>query len=292
MALFGSLLGSVAAKAGSNLLTQVKASVPTQAANLIERVTPFIPGDDFRAAGSLGGITFGNPGTGGGQGEVVVTGQRVQQNPDIRVRLRAQDTQRDAVYGPKPGSGNTGDDNILGILYQTNGVLFPYTPSISVTQDVDYKTVDLVHSNYDINTYTRTPSVQLNVNAKFTVQNQYEGRYALAALHFFRTVSKMYFGNLDGDLAGMPPPILLFSGYGAYMFNELRVVVKAHSYTFDESVDMVDVKTADGLVTRLPSLFTVSVTLAVQQTPTAMRKDFSLDRFRTGELMRRGGGWI
>lgn len=291
MALFGSLLGSVASKAGSQLLTQVKSAVPASAANLLETVKPFVPGSDFIRAG-MPNVDFGNPGTGGGEGDFVVTGKRIEQNTDMRVRLRAQDKQKDTVYGPK--TGNVGEDNILRILHETNGVLFPYTPSISVTQDVDYKTVDLVHSNYDINTYTRTPSVQLNVNAKFTVQNQYEGQYAIAVLHFFRTVSKMYFGKDDSinKLAGLPPPVLLFSGYGAYMFNELRVIVKAHSYTFDESVDMVDVRTSGNIVTRLPSLFTMSITLGIQQTPTAMREQFSLDSFRTGDLMRRGGGWI
>lgn len=215
--------------------------------------------------------------------DIMVTGSRLES--DMRVRLRAQPGQAEGVYGP------AGPDNILSILHKTGGVLFPYTPTITVEQSVDYKTVDLVHANGDINAYTRTPSVSLSVTGKFTVQNQREGEYLIAVLHFLRTMSKMHFGETDPN-AGLPPPILYFHGYGTYMFKGLKVVLKSHSFSLDDTVDYVDVTTPSGGITRVPSMLTVSLSVGVQNTPTEMRKDFNLQDFRTGAMMRDSKGWI
>jgi hypothetical protein len=220
--------------------------------------------------------------------ELVVTARKGK--GDMRVRLSALPTQQDDVYGEKADDGS----NILSILHDTGGVVFPYTPSISVEQAVDYKNIDLTHANGDINAYTRTPSVTINITGKFTVQNQREGQYLVAVLHFLRVASKMNFGEQAGEKAGLPPPILQLNGYGTYMFNGLKSVIKTHSYSLDETVDYVDVK-IDNTYTRVPSLLTISVSLGIQQTPTMMRKEFNLSEFRTGALMRgsnSGRGWI
>lgn len=218
-------------------------------------------------------------------------GSGIYESIDNRVRLRAFRAQEDQVYGSDT------PDNILAILRSTDGLLFPYTPTISVTQAVDYKNIDLVHSNGDILTYNRTPSVGLSVSGDFTVQSQQEGTYALAVLHFLRVVSKMYFGEIDkaSKKAGLPPPVLIFTGYGSYVFNNLPVILKSHSYTFDKSMNMVNVETWNGGTVSIPAMFSISMELQVQQTPQAMRKSFSLDTFRTGELMRSrktDSGWI
>ena len=230
----------------------------------------------------------------GSNQEITVTANKKPTDPN-RIRLRAIAGQEDQVYGPLGDNGN-----ILSILHPlspagTNGLLFPYTPAITVTQAVEYGSMQLTHTIGDIQTYSHTPSVTISLSAKFTVQNQREGRYALAALHLLRVISKMYFGEQDkaAGLAGLPPPVMIFTGYGSYMFNNLPVILKSHSYTFDEHMDMVTVNTNGGIA-RLPPLFTVSIDLAVQQTPKAMREYFSLDKFRTGALMRQNGktGWL
>ena len=215
--------------------------------------------------------------------EIIVTAPS-RLDRDTRVRLRAQPGQANRIYG------EAAPDNILSILHQTGGVLFPYTPSITVEQSVDYKTIDLVHANGDINAYSRTPSVSIGVTGKFTVQNQREGEYLLAVLHFLRVASKMHFGEQDEN-AGLPPPILVFSGYGTYMFKSLKCVLKSHSYSLEDTVDYVNVKTESG-TTRLPSMLTITLSLGIQNTPTEMRRDFNLDDFRTGALMRARSGWI
>lgn len=203
----------------------------------------------------------------------------VVKDGDARVRLKAQVPD---VYG-------TG---IMAILKETNGLLFPYTPSIQVSQDVNYAEMAMTHANTNYNNYSNTPNVSVGITGKFTVQNAREGRYALAVLHFLRTASKMYFGETDAKAgkAGLPPPVLLLSGYGTYVFNNIPVILKSHNYSFDDTMDMVTVSVGNGTA-RLPALFTVSLSLTVQQTPQAMRKEFSLDAFRSGALLEKGG-WL
>lgn len=200
---------------------------------------------------------------------------------DIRVRLAALN----------PGDVYSEQSGILAPLSQTQGMLFPYTPQIGFSQSVSYADLQLVHSNTDYMAYTRTPSVSITIAGKFTVQNQAEGKYALACLHFLRTVSKSYFGKLDGPKAGLPPPILLLNGYGSYMFNDLRVILKNHSWTFDENTDGINIVFTKGIA-RLPSLFTISCELTVVQTPKRMREQFSFTKFASGALMEKESGWI
>lgn len=191
--------------------------------------------------------------------------------------------------------------SLLTPLYATNGLLFPYSPQITFNQDVEYDATNMVHTNFDFYTYRKTPSVKLQIQGKFAIQTQSDGLYALACIHFLRVVSKMYFGQNDTENgvnngssnAGTPPPVLLLNGYGTYMFNNLRVIVTAHSWSYDSSMDTVIIPvTYGGGNVRLPVVFDLSVSLIVQQTPTAWRTQFDLGLFRSGALMKNGGGWI
>lgn len=215
----------------------------------------------------------------------------LQVNTDTRVRLSTLDP---TIYQNSP---------ILSILASTNGMLFPYTPTLTFTQGVDYMNLQLVHSNTDYQAYTRTPSVKISISGKFTVQNQREGQYSLAVIHFLRTVSKSYFGQIDAKAgkAGLPPPVLLLTGYGSFMFGQtsstggLKVILTNHSWTFDENIDTIPISVSGGSVggtVRLPAMFTIQCDLTVIQTPARMRNVFSFNDFASGKLMASNDGWI
>jgi hypothetical protein len=218
--------------------------------------------------------------------------QQLSQQPsggDLRVRLSPLYLAKTTILGP------AGSSNILNPLYATNGLMFPYSPQITVSQDVNYQDISMVHTNSDFLSYQKTPSVSISITGKFSCQTQAEGAYSLACIHYLRTVSKMYFGQTDKN-AGLPPPILLLNGYGTFMFNNLRVILKSHNYTYNEQMDTVLISTAGGTA-RLPALFDLSLTLVVQQTPRSQRQDFNLDAFRTGALLLQANnttkqGWI
>lgn len=199
---------------------------------------------------------------------------------DDRVRIGHLDG-----YNPQGGKY----PGIQKPLEQTKGLMFPYTPTIQISQDVDYGVMQMVHSNTDYHYFNRSPNATVSISGKFSVQNQYEGQYAIGCIQFLRTVSKMNFGQKD-SFAGLPPPILALSGHGTYMFNKVRVFVKTHSYSYDEGMDIVNVKTESGNV-RLPAMFTLQVSLTTQPTPNMMRTQFSLDEYRSGTLLTKGG-WL
>jgi hypothetical protein len=227
--------------------------------------------------------------------DIVVTGTRDEDN---RLRLSALRGREAQVYGP-----NDRSENILAPLYATGGMMFPYTPSVQVAGDTDWTPHALTHTNYDIYSYQRTPSATITLAGKFTVQNQREGEYALACIHFLRTMGKMYYGEQDSfdynpttltpeqSTAGLPPPVLRLRGYGLYMFNDVRCVLKGYSFSFEETMDLVTVQGPGGDI-MLPPMFTLNVSLLMQQNPTRLRQQFKLDDFRTGALMRNSKGWF
>lgn len=232
-----------------------------------------------------------------------------------RARLRAKPG---AAVNLIYGSG------LINPLRNTNGLVWPYQPTVTYSQDVSYTNIDLVHTNQEMYAYTRTNAVKLTVDGQFSVQNQTEGVYAVACIHFLQTVVKMYFGQTDTN-AGTPPPILLFDAYGDYMFNQLPVIVTNFSVSLPNDVDYfpVDVlnlstgstTTTNGTISMatntdalgigynnldadqpagsvwLPTVFNITVGLTVQNTPSVLRQNFNLDAFRSGQLMQ-GGGWI
>lgn len=193
-----------------------------------------------------------------------------------RVRLSAQS---DDIYG----------SGIMSPLKVTKGVLFPFTPAITTAEHPDYQEMQMVHANQGYYSYSRTRNVEFRVNANFTVQNNDEGKYVMACLHFFRTCSRMNFGQND-PYKGLPPPILLLNGYGQYIFNNVRVILTQVSYDFPDKVDMVTVKMDKGTV-RLPSIMRFDISLVSQQTPSKYRTDFNLEDYRSGALLESGKGW-
>lgn len=214
---------------------------------------------------------------------------------------------RRARLRPKPAAlSEILQGDILKPLLQTYGMVWPYQPQISYTQQVDYQQVPLVHTNQDFYAYTRSPTPELTVEGDFTVQNQTEGVYALASIHFLRVVTKMYFGS--GQHLGTPPPVLFFDAYGDYMFNKLPVIVTQFTANMIKDVDYVAIDVSNigksnpieinswpGLSQSqnyvwLPSVFNISVTLKIQNTP-ARLKQFDLDAFRKGDLLK-SGGWL
>jgi hypothetical protein len=148
-----------------------------------------------------------------------------------RVRLRPKPAAAMQVYG---------SNGLLQPLRNTNGMVWPYQPVITWAQGVNYSPMELVHTNQDIQAYVNTPSTKLQVAGDFSVQNQQDGIYALAAIHFLRTVTKMHFGSSDPN-AGVPPPVLLFDAYGQYMFNQLPVIVTNFTVSLPNDVDYVPV---------------------------------------------------
>lgn len=201
---------------------------------------------------------------------------------DKRVRIRAKDS---TLYDGLSSSLLFPLNSSSG----TNGVIFPYTPTITYNHGVNYQQMTPTHANTDYWLYTNTPAVQIQIAGEFTAQNQAEAQYLMAAIQFFRTASKMHFGENDPN-AGLPPPMLTLSGYGDFMFNDLDCIMTNFSMEMPNSVDYIEVQ-YNGATAWVPSLTTLSVSVVVQQTPKKQRQEFNFTDFASGALLQQKG-WI
>lgn len=218
---------------------------------------------------------------------------KVQPGIDRRIRLRPKSVNAwDTVFG------EPSEMNILRPLHPqsggTNGLIWPYTPTINYNYTAEWSPYTLTHTNYEPLAYNRSMVGEITISGMFTAQNAEEAEYSMAAIHFFRTITKMHYGQTDPK-RGTPPPVLLLSGHGTGMFNDVPVVVKNWNHELLPDVDYVEVPIRGGNGTGwVPAKFTLFVTLGIQPNLEKVRKDFNLDKFRTGELLvsRKNKGFI
>lgn len=195
------------------------------------------------------GTTFGtgdesvfNPGAAGPATDldtVVITAPRPTPSPftpakDWRFRISLA-PKADYLYKVAPGEAG-----ILNPLQSTNGVIFPYSPAISVAYTATYDTSDPTHSNYKIHTYKSSSVESISVGGDFTAQDSTEANYLLAVIHFFRTVTKMFYGQDQNPSRGVPPPLCYLSGFGQYQFDNHPVVITNFTYTLPTDVDYIN----------------------------------------------------
>jgi hypothetical protein len=126
---------------------------------------------------------------------------------------------------------------ILQPLAVTDGVVFPYTPQVTTAYKANYNSYNLTHSNYRGYFYQGSQVEDIQINAKFTAQDSNEANYLLAVIHFFRSITKMFYG-LDTQ-RGAPPPLVFLQGFGEYQFNLAPCVVAQFNYVLPDNVDYI-----------------------------------------------------
>lgn len=152
-------------------------------------------------------------------------------NGDWRVRLSLAPNSQYLYNMPEAQRG------ILDPLFYTNGVIFPYTPAIETTYKANYNTYDLTHSNYRGYFYQGSHTDSISMRATFTAQDTKEANYLLAVIHFFRSVTKMFYGQ--DPQRGTPPPLCYLSGLGEYQFNNHPCLVSEFRYSLPDNVDYI-----------------------------------------------------
>ena len=145
-------------------------------------------------------------------------------------------------------------NSVLLPLRETGGVVFPYTPQIDINYKADYDQVALTHSNYKGYFYKGSYTDTISVSATFTAQDTQEANYLLAVIHFFRSVTKMFYGQ-DAQ-RGTPPPLVYLTGLGTFQFNAHPCVVSNFQYSLPNGVDYIRAMSVNvngtDLVTRRP----------------------------------------
>lgn len=164
------------------------------------------------------------------QRQAVLEAQRkLVNNGDWRVRLSLA-AGADYLY-------NASSPGILAPLAKTGGVIFPYMPKIDVAYKADYDSYALTHSNYKGYFYKSSYTDAVSLTATFTAQDTSEADYLLAVIHFFRSVTKMFYGQ-DAQ-RGAPPPLVYLTGLGEYQFAAHPCVVSSFQYSLPNDVDYI-----------------------------------------------------
>jgi hypothetical protein len=136
-------------------------------------------------------------------------------------------------------ANSTDSTDVLYPLHITKGIIFPYMPTIQVGYRAAYDSQELIHSNYKLHFYKDSSVDEVQISADFTAQDTVEAKYMLAVIHFFRSVTKMFYGQDTSPKAGTPPPLCFLSGLGHYQFNQHPLLITSFNYSLPNDVDYV-----------------------------------------------------
>lgn len=134
---------------------------------------------------------------------------------------------------------------VLKPLKDVGGMIFPYTPQITISSSATYSKIAPIHSNFQFNAYQHSDPGTIQITAPMNVEDTDQALYWIAALHYFRSMTKMFSGN--DPKAGNPPPIVQLNGYGSYVFNNVPVVVSNFQTTLNAECDYIPVNTSTSI---------------------------------------------
>ena len=184
------------------------------------------------------------------------------------------------------------DSLLFQQLKDTGGVVWPYMPSVTVSTKADYSPIAITHGNYAQYSYKNSTVDDITISGEFSCETNDEGAYWIAATTFFKTATKMFFGQ--GAQAGNPPIICKLSGYGSSIFQNVPVIIKSFSVDLKDDVNYIRCEpsydTAD--YTWVPTLSTITVVVAPVYTRQGLRQ-FNLQNYAAGQMIGPGGvGYI
>jgi hypothetical protein len=168
---------------------------------------------------------------------------------------------------------------LFSLLENTGGVVWPYLPNITVSTKANYTTIDPTHGNYSFQTYKNSAVDDITITGEFSCETETDAAYWIAATTFFKTATKMFFGQ--GEFAGNPPLVCNLTGYGASIFDKVPVIIKSFSVDLKDDVNYVRCNTF-GTNTWVPVMSTVTVVVSPVYNRQRLRK-FNLQDYAKGK---------
>jgi hypothetical protein len=93
--------------------------------------------------------------------------------------------------------------------------------------------------NYKILSYQGSQVSDVTIAGEFTAQDSAEANYLLAVIHFFKSVTKMFYGQDQNPRNGTPPPLVYMSGLGTFQFDNHPLAVTNFTYSLPNEVDYI-----------------------------------------------------
>ena len=179
---------------------------------------------------------------------------------------------------------NNFNSPLFSLLEETGGVVWPYMPNITVSTKADYTAFNPIHSNYTIHSYKGSMVDDIQISGDFSCETETDAAYWIAATTFFKTATKMFFGQ--GANAGNPPLICNLTGYGSSVFDKVPVIIKSFSVDLKDDVNYIRCNTF-GTNTWVPVMSTITVTVSPVYNRQRMRQ-FSLENYAKGQMAGSG----
>lgn len=214
-----------------------------------------------------------------------VSSQVAGAGDDWRVRLSLPPTMsKEAIFKP---------------LSDTNGLVFPYTPTILIQHSANYDAMQPTHSNYPFPQYQNSQIDDIVITGDFFCENAVDAQYWAATVHYLRSVTKMAYGQSTN--AGAPPPIVFLNGYGDFVFPNVPVIIKTFSVDLPSDVDYIKTQIDGTVQTDVTSTLgsgvkqgwapvQSQVMVTVQPIYSRARvSQFNLDTFVKGGYLKNGG---
>lgn len=135
---------------------------------------------------------------------------------------------------------------VLKPLVNAGGLIFPYTPTITIKSSANYSPEKVTHNNYPFQVYKNSEPGSIQITAPMNVEDQEQALYWIGSMHYLRSVTKMFSGT---DLkAGNPPPIVFLNGYGSYVFKNVPVVITQFSCDLSADCDYISTEVVGSTV--------------------------------------------
>ena len=206
--------------------------------------------------------------------------------PDHRVKIIVPES-----YIKMSTRGNIMDGS-GGHIYNNQGIVFPYTPTISYEHKADYTDQKIMHSNYTQYFYQRSYVSPFTITGKFTVQNDGDAMAYLATVHLLRALTKMLYGGDAGDeMSGSPPPVCRLKAYGDYMLDGVPISITGVKFELPDTVDYYTLgnQTPNRVFgrTTVPTMSSITVS-CIPMYSRAEQQKFSVKSWLAGDLRKKG----
>lgn len=173
---------------------------------------------------------------------------------DLRVRIKVPPN-----YLTSQTTGLNNELSANGL----HGIIFPYTPSISLEYKADYASQSPLHSNFAVNFYQKSSVSSISITGKFSVENATDAGVYIATVHLLKALTKMKSGgSLYGDEdSGSPPPVCRLFAHGEWMFENVPVAITSFRVELPDSVDYFTLPANEIYgMTSVPTMSTISIT--------------------------------
>ena len=188
-------------------------------------------------------------------------------------------------------------NSVLAPLVGTsNAMIFPFTPTVLISNSANYSQITPTHTNYPYNAYENSQVDAFTISGDFVNESSDDGQYFIAVLHFLRSATKMFYGGDGGQggdaegLLGLPPVVCRLNGYGKYVLNNIPIVITNFTTDLPNDVDYIEC-TVNGEKNMVPTLVTLTVTCAPQYARRSQAR-FNLTEFAKGNFVGGDEGFV